>query len=232
MAGAAARRQMSGHGKSDRVLVCLPTYHSKIEWIKRSVESLTEQTHSNFDCMIVKDGCRTACDLNTCRECENCRSTVDFCMSIKDKRFRFFNLPVNCGAAGWGPRNFAILNTDHDLISYLDDDNWYEPDHLESLYSLMKYGDVDMAYTGTRLYDHEMKVIGERVHTAMPAAGYIDTSEMMHKRHLIHRYGGWRFVPKCNDWDIVSRWKDVSWRHTGKVTLNFYVREGCGIHRL
>ena len=61
MAGAAARRQMSGHGKSDRVLVCLPTYHSKIEWLKRSVASLMEQTHSNFDCMIVKDGCRTAC---------------------------------------------------------------------------------------------------------------------------------------------------------------------------
>ena len=140
-------------------------------------------------------------------------------------------MAANYGAAGWGPRNFAILTTDHELISYLDDDNWYEPDHLSSLYRLITEENVDMAYTGTRLYDSSLNVLGERIHPEFPKAGYIDTSEIIHKRHLIHKYGGWRKVPKCNDWDIVSRWTDVVWRHTGKITLNFYVREGCGIHR-
>ena len=222
---------MIRQGSSSRILVCMPTYHSKIEWIERAVSSLQKQNHEDFDCLLVKDGCKHACDLNTCRECQVCKSTVDFCNSIQDSRFKFFNMAAHCGAAGWGPRNFAILNTDHEFISYLDDDNWYEPDHLSSLYKLITEENVDMAYTGTRLYDSSLNVLGERIHPYFPKAGYIDTSEIMHKRHLIHKYGGWRKVPKCNDWDIVSRWTDVVWRHTGKVTLNFYVREGCGIHR-
>jgi len=224
-----ARRLMNGHGSS-KVLVCMPTYHSKIEWLKRSVDSLMSQTFVDFDCMVVKDGCKKACDLSTCLECENCKATVDFFRSIKDERFFFHSLPTNCGGAGWGPRNFAIMNSSHDLISYLDDDNWFEPDHLESLYNLIQ-DDVDMAYSGTRLYDKDMKIVGERVHPHAPKAGYIDTSEMMHRRSLIYKYGGWRWVQKCNDWDIVSRWKDIRWAHTNKITLNFYVREGCGIHR-
>lgn len=221
-----------GQGLSqEKVLVCMPTYHPKIEWLERSIKSLQNQTYPHFDCMLVKDGCSVAKDLNTCKECRICKETVDFCKSITDPRFKFFNLTLHAAGAGWGPRNFAIMNTSHRFISYLDDDNWYESDHLESLYNLMKNGDVDMAYTGTRLWSTDMKVITERVHVGFPKAGYIDTSEIMHKRLLIHKYGGWRWVPKCNDWDIVSRWKDIEWSHTKKVTLNFYVREGCGIHR-
>jgi glycosyltransferase involved in cell wall biosynthesis len=222
---------MLRQGLSNKVLVCLPTYHSKTEWIQRSVDSLKKQTFSDFNCLIVKDGCSKACDLNNCKECDVCKSTVDFCNSVDDKRFNFFVLPTKCGAAGWGPRNFAILNTNHEFISYLDDDNWVESDHLELLYNLLQNEDIDMAYTGTRLYDSNMNFIGERIHPFAPKAGYIDTSEMMHRRELINKYGGWRYVSKCNDWDIVSRWKDVRWAHTNKATLNFYVREGCGVHR-
>lgn len=222
---------MIRHGQS-KILVCMPTYHSKLEWIKRAIDSLKSQTHENFDCFIVKDGCKKACDLKNCIECENCKETVNFCNSVTvDSRFKFFNLPVHCGAAGWGPRNFAILNSNHPFICYLDDDNWYESNHLESLYNLMSEN-VDLVYTGTRLYDHNYNMIGERIHPHMPKAGYIDTSEIMHKRYLINKYGGWRFVSKCNDWDIVSRWvPNITWKHTNQITLNFYVREGCGIHR-
>lgn len=224
---------MQGQGSSDsKILVCLPTYHSKIEWLERAIQSIQNQTLENFECWIVKDGCKLASDVNTCKECKICIETVKYCKKhIKDPRFKFFNLTLNAGAAGWGPRNFAIMNTGHEFISYLDDDNWFEPDHLESLYELMKDGQTDMAYTGTRLFNEKMEVIGERIHPEKPKQGYVDTSEIMHKRQLIYRYGGWRWVPKCNDWDIVSRWKDIKWKHTGKITLNFYVREGCGIHR-
>ena len=124
------------------------------------------------------------------------------------------------------------MNTKHDLIAYLDDDNWYEPDHIESLYRTITDTKSDMCYTGTRLYDSNKKVVGERIHNDIPKAGYIDTSEIMHTRYLIEKHGGWRYVKKCNDWDIVSRWvPDVKWSHTNKVTLNFFLRDGCGIHR-
>lgn len=229
---------MSRHGCLDKVLICLPTYHSNPEWLERCTESLLKQTFKSFDCYVVKDGCSEACTFNhferTCLECDNCKYTQKYFEDVcsKDERFKFFTLPVNHSGAGWAPRNFAIMNTKHDLIAYLDDDNWYEPDHIESLYRTITDTKSDMCYTGTRLYDHNKKVVGERIHNDIPKAGYIDTSEIMHTRYLIEKHGGWRYVKKCNDWDIVSRWvPDVKWSHTNKVTLNFFLRDGCGIHR-
>jgi glycosyltransferase involved in cell wall biosynthesis len=218
--------------RKERILVVMPTYHSSLEWVDRAVTSVAAQTYENFKCMIVKDGCRHAEGVRSCMECEICKETVGFCRSISDPRFSLHSLPVNCGAAGWGPRNFAIMNSRNDLICYLDDDNWYEDDHLEALYEAISERDSDMAYTGTRLWSHDMRVVGERVHPDAPKQGYVDTSEIMHRRILIDRHGGWRRVPKGNDWDLVSRWDGVRWSHTNRVTLNFYLREGCGIHRI
>ena len=215
-----------------KILICLPTFHSEIAWLERSTESVSKQTYANFDCCLVKDACTKAGI--PCLECDNCRVTVSFCQKLakKDKRFKFFNLPLNCGGAGWGPRNFAIQNTKHDLIAYLDDDNWYESNHLELLLEALKSKDSDMAYTGTRLVNKNGAIESIRIHPYEPKQGYIDTSEILHKRFLIEKYGGWRWVKKGNDWDIVSRWiPGLKWSHTNQITLNFYLREGCGVHR-
>lgn len=216
---------------NEKILVILPSYHSKMEWIERAVNSVISQTYDNIECVIVKDGCKHADAEKSCVECDLCKEACLYFSSISDKRFKFYRMPINLGAAGWGPRNFAILNTHHNLICYLDDDNWYEPDHIESLYEAIADRDSDMAYTGTRLWSADMRVLFERIHPHPPQQGYVDTSEIMHRRRLIEAHGGWRRVPKCNDWDLVSRWAGARWSHTNKVTLNFYVREGCGIHR-
>jgi glycosyltransferase involved in cell wall biosynthesis len=215
----------------EKVLVCLPTYHSPIEWIERSTKSLLDQTYPYFDCFLVKDSCSLSKE--NYLECETCLESQKFCRSLakSDNRFRYYNLHIHSSGAGWGPRNFAIMNTDHDLICYLDDDNWYEENHIELLYKSIKENNSDMAYTGTRLIDTNNKVVSTRLHNDKPKQGYIDTSEMMHKRWLINKYGGWRYVKKGNDWDLVSRWKDFKWSHTNKITLNFFLRENCGIHR-
>jgi len=224
--------------EKDKILICMPTYHSPIEWLERSTISIKSQTYTNFDCYVVKDGCCESCTIDitnkTCIECENCKLTKKFFKNIakNDKRFKFHILPIHLSGAGWGPRNFAIMNTHHNYIAYLDDDNWYEKDHIESLYKTITSGDYNLAYTGTRLHDSNKNIIGERIHNSIPKAGYIDTSEIMHTRYLIDKHGGWRYVKKCNDWDLISRWiPDVKWSHTNKVTLNFFIRDGCGIHR-
>lgn len=219
------------HKNSEKILICLPTFHSDLFWLKRAIKSVINQTHEYFDCYIVKDSCNKA--KITCLECENCKESINYCNLIcsKDRRFKFFNLPINCGAAGWGPRNFAIMNTNHNLIAYLDDDNWYESNHLELLLKSIKENNSEMAYTGTNIVNTNNKVIHKRIHPYAPKEGHIDTSEILHKRILIEKYGGWRWVKKGNDWDIVSRWKNLRWSHTNKITVNFYLRENCGVHR-
>lgn len=217
--------------KNNKVLICLPTFHPEQDWLERAVKSVKSQTYEYFDCFIIKDSCNKKKE--ECLECELCQKTVSYCESIvKDKRFKFFNLPINSGAAGWGPRNFAIMNSKNELIAYLDDDNWYEPNHLELLLNSMKGSNTNFAYTGSNLINENGKILNKRIKIQKPTQGEIDTSEIMHKRELIIKHGGWRRVNKCNDWDVVSRWMpSIVWSHTEKVTVNFFLRKNCGIHR-
>jgi len=128
----------------------------------------------------------------------------------------------------WGTRNFCLLNCELDLVAYLDDDNWWEENHLELLYKTLSEKDVQFAFTGTQMWRN-----GERQHTRVdtrpPHYCGIDTNEILHRRELVLRYGGWRANPKStqeyfvNDWDLVQRWmqNNVPWAHTGVVTTNY-----------
>lgn len=216
--------------KKDKVLICLPTFHPEQGWLERAINSVEMQTYEYFDCFIVKDSCNNKKE--ECIECELCKNTIEYCKKVtKDKRFKFFNLPINSGAAGWGPRNFAIMNSNNNLISYLDDDNWYEPNHLELLVGCMGK-DINFAYTGSNLIDTHGKIIKKRLKVQKPTQGDIDTSEILHKRELVIKHGGWHKVKKCNDWDLIARWTpSIVWSHTKEITLNFFLRENCGIHR-
>jgi hypothetical protein len=216
------------------VLICLPTYH-RTELLARAIESLREQTYDHFEAWIVKDGCQNACTIKprnlelTCLECAECRKTIAFAQRIcaVDERFRFFCLNINFAGGGWGPRNFAMMNTSHPLIAYLDDDNWYEPEHLESLVGALQEDCADLAFTGSNLY-RGSSLVGHRFQKHPPSFGRIDTSEILHRRELIARSGGWRdnrfYGP--TDWDLVKRWLEsgLKWVHTGRITVNYSVK--------
>ena len=128
-----------------------------------------------------------------------------------------------------GPRNFTLVNTSHKYIAYLDDDNWWEPNHLEALYAAIKEKDVDFVFTGTRVFDEEGNLMSERIATS-PGWGCIDTSEIMHNRRLIiDVHGGWHWQDLASvpcDWDLVSRWLNggATWAHTNQITLNYTIR--------
>src|SRR5262252_3815744 len=218
---------------SEKILICLPTYH-RPDSLVRAVESVRWQTHNDFECWIVKDGCREAACLHpystqrACLECGQCEQTRKLAQHIiaKDCRFRYFALPINMQGGGWGGRNFCILNSEIDLIAYLDDDNWWEPNHLELLYKTLTEKNVQFAYTGTNVFRGGAKA-WVRLDLGPPRFAAIDTSEIMHRRGLIGKYGGWRADPTTtenhtfpNDWDLVERWmkNDEPWAHTGEVT--------------
>ncbi|MCF7521457.1 glycosyltransferase [Neisseria sp. ZJ106] len=58
-------------------------------------------------------------------------------------------LPMNTGANGKVNSTInaiAPFLTQEDYVCYLDDDNWYEPEHVESLVETMEKGGADYAY--------------------------------------------------------------------------------------
>ena len=223
------------------ILVCLPTFHGPLSWLTRAVDSLKKQTWKTFECWVVKDGCdagarwRDRFDRNSVKECNNCKARIEYMQKIvaEDERFLFWTLPCNFAAYGWGPRNFILLNTAHDIIAYLDDDDWWEPSHLCTCLGCLHEKKVDFVFSGSKIFNEQSQVIEERLQPNRCPANCVKrvydrqsyeivvSSEIMHRRALFVTFGGWRYTKGC-DWDLLNRWTQMNakWAYTGRHTVN------------
>lgn len=74
------------------------------------------------------------------------------------------HLPRANGGGGYGMAPvFALapFAVTEDVICYLDDDNWYEPDHIESLVEMIEKHDLGWAYSYRKIVDNEGSFICE-----------------------------------------------------------------------
>ena len=65
-------------------------------------------------------------------------------------------LPENVGGNGWyGHRVYAAmpLMVNADYILFLDEDNWFEPNHVETMINKIKSKDLMWAYSLRKIYD-------------------------------------------------------------------------------
>ena len=68
----------------------------------------------------------------------------------------FIVLPENVGGNGWyGHRVYAAmpLMVNADYILFLDEDNWFEPNHVETMINKIKSKDLMWAYSLRKIYD-------------------------------------------------------------------------------
>lgn len=189
----------------------------------RAVESVLRQTYRDFEHIIVKDGC------NRRPECEECRAIIAVGEEYqkKDARIRFVALPEHKGGFGYYARNWAIENSTAPFIAYLDDDNWWEPEHLESLIGVLEPSDAMFAFSGSIVHDQRNRIIHRRI-SKRPYHTGIDTNEILHRRELIDRLGPWKPPGEIfdHDWELVSRWlrSGATYVTTGRATSNYQLR--------
>ena len=151
------------------------------------MESVTRQTYENLRHLIVFDGKQeTPITYNHTR--------LDFC-----------RLPYNTGAGGfYGHRIYAtfpkLIFTD--LIFFLDEDNWYQPNHVESLVNLFQKNDnLEFAYSLREIYSPNKEfLINDNCESlgAYPVwcdenSYLVDTSSYAFRRNFIAK--------KCHYWD-------------------------------
>jgi glycosyltransferase involved in cell wall biosynthesis len=123
------------------VIVITPTVGSLK--LKDAVESIQNQTYKNIEHLVVVDGV------------EHFNHVIEnFPLYLDGKRVRFLSLPYNTGANGfYGHRIYAgiphLVNADY--IFFLDEDNWYEPDHVASLVEVLDRGN-DFAHSLRKIY--------------------------------------------------------------------------------
>ena len=141
----------------------------------------------------------------------------------KTEKIIWWNLYKNYNDGGTTPKNYALrmcLRTE--LVTYLDDDNYYEPNHLESLYNLFKNNDkIQYAFSSMVMGEYKIKCKEPKLYR-------IDTSCIMHKKDLLDKYGYWRThkdVGYAHDFELVSRWSNEKYDSTGEFTM-IYNLEG------
>lgn len=215
-------------GKWPKVSAVIATYN-RPGMLHRALESVLGQTFKDFDVWVVDDGSKTA--KSVCEE--------------MDEKFAERGVALNCLSleenSGYYavPRNQAIVLCKASYIAYLDDDNEWDPDHLEALMEEMERGGTDLVYSRWR-YRGEGPGEGQDslfVQATPPAVAgllqspqlnFVDSSSILHSKAAAQaKFGGtpWNdALQRFGDWEFVGRWVTAGLRLRGldKVTFTYH----------
>ncbi|MFL9845768.1 glycosyltransferase family 2 protein [Flavobacterium rhizosphaerae] len=98
--------------------IVIPLYNKEKE-IRQTLSSVFAQTFNDFEVIVINDGSTDESEKQT--------------LSFKDQRLKYF-VTENRGISA--ARNLGIEKASASLISFLDADDYWYPNHLETLYAL------------------------------------------------------------------------------------------------
>ena len=110
------------------ISVIVPVYQAE-KYVKKCVESVTKQTFSDWELLLVDDGCT-----------DGSPAICDAC-AAEDDRIRVFHRKKNTGVSE--ARNLGLREAKGDYIAFLDVDDRFEFRALETLWSLREQSGAD-----------------------------------------------------------------------------------------
>ena len=132
--------------------IIIPVYRIKEEYLRACFDSLIGQDMDAFQVIAIDDGSPDDCG-KICDE-----------YAAKDPRFQVIHQP-NGGVSV--ARNSGMKAVDTEWITFVDPDDWVEPDHVSTLYRAVKEHDADIY-----LFDY-----------------YQEFAERQNVRHLMEKSG-------------------------------------------
>jgi glycosyltransferase involved in cell wall biosynthesis len=166
-----------------KVAVVTPTIGAKT--LSKCIQSVEAQTYENLTHYVFLDG----------EEEHGDKIWNQLQVPSKVKTIR---LQENNGKGWYGHRVYAACGylVNADLICYLDEDNWLEPNHVEKLVERIKKG-VDWAYSLRKIVDKEGNFVAEDNCESLGQwpiyfnkdAFHIDTSSFMVKADIARKIG-------------------------------------------
>ena len=175
---------------SERIMVITPTTGK--DTVFKAIESVKAQTIPT-EHMLVIDGAKSWVNFN------NKGTIADICTHV--------TLPENVGGNGWyGHRVYAAmpLMVNADYILFLDEDNWFEPNHVETMINKIKSKDLMWAYSlrkicneaGEYVCDDDCESLGRYPPVYDHLLNFVDTNCYCFKREYLvsvaHTfYGQW-----------------------------------------
>jgi glycosyltransferase involved in cell wall biosynthesis len=167
-----------------KVAVVTPTIGS--EHLKKCVQSVDNQTYRDLTHYIFIDGSQYE------------EQTKRILIQSPKVWHKTIKLEENVGKGWYGHRVYAACSflVNADVICYLDEDNWYEPCHVEKMVKKIEEGN-DWVFSLRKIYDKEGNFLCEDNCESLgkwpvyfnPEVFHVDTSSFAVKRDCAVRIG-------------------------------------------
>lgn len=115
------------------ISIIMPAYNAE-NTIKKAITSCLNQTYKDIEVIVINDA-STDNTLNIITE-----------LADKDNRIKVFSNEVNKGAGL--SRRVGVYNTKGEYITFLDSDDYYKEDCIETLFKAAKEKDADIVHPG------------------------------------------------------------------------------------
>ena len=200
------------------VTVVIPT--TGADTLDQAIQSVRSQTHEDIRCWVVIDGPQFA---GAARG-----------IASRYPGIRVMQLPENVGADGfYGHRVYAatsfLINTDY--VLFLDQDNWFDRDHVSTMIQTMESRNADWVYSlrrvcgrdGTYLLDDDCESLGHWPAWVNDQAYLVDTSCYCLKRDVVTKIGAAWYGKWGQDRVFLANVKHYFPNHacTGKHTVSY-----------
>jgi len=206
------------------VSVLIPTFN-RPKYLSIALASVLRQSYRNLQIIVVNDGGKDICDL---------------IYSFDDPRLIYINRKENQGKPF--SLNEALNRADGKYVAYLDDDDLYYPNHIETLVNALEsktgcqvaYSDFYKTYCRISS-DGRRQILSKVVQVSrdfdrffMLLFNHVLHVCLMHRRDLIDKTG--TYNEKLNvliDWDITRRLAFFTdFHHVCEITGEYYHPEG------
>jgi glycosyltransferase involved in cell wall biosynthesis len=190
-----------------KVAVITPYYKESLDILRRCHDSVAAQTHPCTHIMIA-DGHASP---------EVASWDVDHIV-----------LPFSHGDNGNTPRSIgamSALNRGFDAVAYLDGDNWFHPEHVESLLTVIREENVPMAFSNRFIVSLDGTIMRNLPEDDEPT--FVDTSSILHTSAVARLIPMWAMMdpalgPICDQiFLVISNYLGIAHARSGRRTMYY-----------
>jgi glycosyltransferase involved in cell wall biosynthesis len=167
-----------------KVSVVTATYN-RSNVLVYTIGSLLESTFEDWELIVVGDACTD--------------DTAAVVEGFRDPRIRFFNLRENVGDQ-CGPNNEGIRHARGDYIAFLNHDDLWMPQHLESCLKEIETTGADLVHPlGLAIWPREKNLLLGADFETEPRQpfSWLPASLWFFKKELVQQIGPWNHYSQC-----------------------------------
>lgn len=198
----------------NNISVVMSTYNEEVSQLRESIESILNQTHKEFEFIIIVDNPKNDEIIRVLEEYSN-----------KDNRIKIIKNEENIGLAA--SLNKGMKEAKGKYIARMDADDIALPNRFEKEYIFLEENsDIDIVSSNVIFIDNNDKVIGgpkylpkndEEIKKILKYNSPIHHPSVMFRKDKINEIGNYRLFPASQDYDL---WLRASYYNLKFAILN------------